>query len=55
MLEGEGRVFKVGRYTVAVRLPKTLVADSCFPFKVGDKVHVKIVNGEIIITNKSSG
>jgi len=55
MLEGEGRVFKVGKYTVAVRLPKTLVQDSAFPLKVGDKVRIKINNGKIIVTNKSSG
>jgi len=49
MLEGEGRVFKVGKYTVAVRLPKTLVQDSAFPLKVGDKVNVKIDGDKIII------
>jgi antitoxin component of MazEF toxin-antitoxin module len=54
MLEGEGRVFKVGKYTVAIRIPKTIVQDSAFPLKVGDKVHIKINNGEIIVTNKRS-
>jgi hypothetical protein len=59
MKEGEGRVIKVGKYTVAVRLPKPLVYDSAFPFKVGEKVYVKIKNGEgkaeVVITNKRSG
>jgi len=49
MLEGEGRVFRVGKYTVAVRLPKTLVQDSAFPLKVGDKVHVKVDGDKIVI------
>jgi len=49
MLEGKGRIFKVGKYTVAVRLPKTLVQDSTFPLKVGDKVNVKIDGDKIVI------
>jgi len=54
MLEGEGRVFKVGKYTVAVRLPKTLVQDSAFPLKVGDKVHVKVDGDKIIVVSLAS-
>jgi hypothetical protein len=55
MLEGEGRVFKVGKYTVAIRLPKTLVQDSAFPFKVGDKVHVKVAGGKVIAKREKRG
>jgi antitoxin component of MazEF toxin-antitoxin module len=54
MLEGEGRVFRVGKYTVAVRLPKTLVQDSVFPLKVGDKVHVKVDGDKIVVASLAS-
>ena len=51
MLEGEGRVYRTGR-SVVVRLPKNLVLDSCFPFKLGELVHVQIQNGKIIVSKK---
>jgi len=50
----EGRIFRVGKYTVAVRLPKTLVQDSAFPLKVGDKVHVKVDGNKIIVVSLAS-
>lgn len=48
-LEGEGTVFHVGKTTVAIRVPKDVACDSQFPFKVGDKVTVKIESNKLTI------
>jgi antitoxin component of MazEF toxin-antitoxin module len=50
MKEGFGKIFKLGSYSVVVRLPKSVVEDSAFPLKLGDVVRVKIVNDKIIIS-----
>ena len=53
MLEGEGTVFRVGKTTVAVRIPYKVMVDSTFPFKVGDKVTVSIQGDEIVVRKAS--
>ena len=50
MKEGIGKIYKLGSYSVVVRLPKSVVEDSTFPLKLGDVVKVKIVNDKIIIS-----
>jgi antitoxin component of MazEF toxin-antitoxin module len=50
MKEGLGKIFKLGAYSIVVRLPKSVVEDSAFPFKLGDAVKVKIDNDKIIIS-----
>jgi antitoxin component of MazEF toxin-antitoxin module len=50
MKEGIGKIYKLGAYSVVIRLPKNVVQDSTFPFKLGDVVKVKIVNDKIIIS-----
>ena len=50
MLEGEGKVFRVGKTTIAIRIPKDVAVDSAFPFKEGDKVRIRIENGKLIIS-----
>ena len=50
MKEGIGKIYKLGSYSVVVRLPKSVVEDSAFPLKLGDVVKVKIVNDKIIIS-----
>jgi antitoxin component of MazEF toxin-antitoxin module len=50
MKEGIGKIYKLGSYSVVVRLPKSVVEDSAFPLKLGDAVKVKIVNDKIIIS-----
>jgi antitoxin component of MazEF toxin-antitoxin module len=49
MKEGIGKLYKLGAYSVVVRLPKSVVEDSAFPFKLGDAVKVKIDGNKIII------
>jgi len=49
MKEGLGKIYKLGAYSVVVRLPKSVVEDSAFPFKLGDAVKVKIDGDRIII------
>jgi antitoxin component of MazEF toxin-antitoxin module len=51
LLEGVGRVIRTGR-SVAVRLPKDVVVDSAFPFRVGDEVVVQIRSGELRVISK---
>lgn len=54
MLEGEGRVYRAGR-SVVVRLPKSLVLDSKFPFEIGALVKVQIKNGTVVISKMKKG
>ena len=49
MKEGLGKIYKLGAYSVVVRLPKSVVEDSAFPLKLGDAVRVKIDGDKIII------
>jgi antitoxin component of MazEF toxin-antitoxin module len=49
MKEGLGKIYKLGAYSVVVRLPKSVVEDSAFPFKLGDAVKVVIDGDKIII------
>jgi antitoxin component of MazEF toxin-antitoxin module len=49
MKEGLGKIFKLGAYSVVVRLPKSVVEDSAFPFRLGDAVKIVIDGDRIII------
>jgi antitoxin component of MazEF toxin-antitoxin module len=49
MKEGIGKLYKLGAYSVVVRLPKSVVEDSAFPFKLGGAVKVVIDGNKIII------
>lgn len=51
MLAGVGRVYYSGRSTI-IRVPYEVAKDSVFPFKQGEQVTVKIVNGTVHITPK---
>lgn len=52
MLEGEGRVFAIGRSSTAILIPKAVVEDSQFPFELQERVIVKIEDGKLIIAPK---
>ena len=52
MKEGLGKLYKLGAYSVVIRLPKSVVEDSAFPFKLGDAVKVKIDGDRIIIESQ---
>jgi RNase P/RNase MRP subunit p29 len=49
-LEGVGRYYKSGR-SMVVRVPVDVVRDSTFPLKNGERVIVRIVDGDRLIVN----
>jgi RNase P/RNase MRP subunit p29 len=49
-LEGVGRYYKAGR-SMVVRVPVDVVRDSTFPLKNGERVIVRIVDGDRLIVN----
>ena len=51
MLKADGKFLKYGHSHI-IRLDPHLVSDSKFPFKLGDIVTVKIVDGTITIKKK---
>jgi len=50
MKEGIGKIYKLGAYSFVIRLPKTVVEDSTFPFELGDTVMVRIEGDKLIIS-----
>jgi hypothetical protein len=49
--EVEGVVKKLSKNTTFIYLPSSLVLDSCFPFKMNDKVVIRI-DGERLVVEK---
>jgi RNase P/RNase MRP subunit p29 len=49
-LEGVGRYYEAGR-SMVVRVPLDVVRDSTFPLKNGERVIVRIVDGDRLIVN----
>jgi len=54
MKEGIGKLYKLGAYSVVIRLPKSVFGDSAFPLKLGDAVKVVIDGDKIIILPKEA-
>lgn len=52
MLKSEGTVFRVGKSTLAIRIPVDVARDSQFPFKVNEKVVVQIAEDTLVVSHK---
>ena len=50
VLKGEGSIQSIDGKTW-VYIPKSVVEDSAFPFKKGDKVTIEIEEGKLVISN----
>ena len=44
-----GRVYRLGNGGIAVYLPHDVTCQDTFPFKAGDKVRVRIVEGKLVV------
>jgi len=51
-LEGEGTIYEHAKGRVVLYIPSTVHRDSQFPFKVGEKVKLRITGRKLVVEKK---